>query len=316
MTILRAFALSLLASPALAAPPAVMTDIPPVHALAAAVMGDLATPGILLDQGADPHHFQLKPSQARALSEADLVFWIGPELTPWLERAIQGVGLSGESVELIETAGTHRRMFDEEDAHTHETHDDAPADMAKDGDDHDHMHEGIDPHAWLDPANARHWVDRIAGALEVADPENAETYRANAAAAAESIAATETEVRHILDGVGDAPIVVFHNAYAYFADHFGLNVAGAIALGDAADPGAARMKALRAELKHDHAVCLFPEAQHDPALVASIVEGTGVRVGRELDPSGSTLTYGPDLYDALLTGLAQTIADCVSAARS
>ena len=68
---------ALLATPALADVPKVMTDLPVVHSLTAQVMGDLGTPDILLDKGADPHHFQLKPSQARALSQADLVLWIG-----------------------------------------------------------------------------------------------------------------------------------------------------------------------------------------------------------------------------------------------
>ena len=102
MRSLTALALVLAAAPALAAPPKVMTDIPAVHALAAGVMGDLGTPGILLDQGADAHHFQLRPSQAKALSQADLLLWIGPRMTPWLER----VGVPGHSESHVRTAAS------------------------------------------------------------------------------------------------------------------------------------------------------------------------------------------------------------------
>jgi len=267
------------------------------------VMAGVGTPVILLDKGSDAHHFQLTPSQAKALSQADLVFWIGPEMTPWLERAIEGIGLSGANVELIETEGTHARMFGEEHGHEEEA-DHAEADG--------HSHEGLDPHAWLDPANARVWVAVMADELAKADPEHAATYAENAAATSASIDATEAKVRAILAPVGDAPVMVFHQAYGYFAHAFDVNVAGAIALGDAAAPGAARLAAIRQELAEEGAVCIFPEAQHDPAWVATVVGDSGVRIGAPLDPSGTTLPYGPGLYDALLTGIAQSIADCVT----
>ncbi|TCP44282.1 zinc ABC transporter substrate-binding protein [Rhodovulum marinum] len=328
MRSLTALALVLAAAPALAAPPKVMTDIPAVHALAAGVMGDLGTPGILLDQGADAHHFQLRPSQAKALSQADLLLWIGPRMTPWLERAVAGVGLAGESLILIEAPGTFRRDFGatpEEDGHAHDhDHDHAQADEQHAdeeqdhaaADDHGHAHakSGLDPHAWLDPENARVWTRLIAAKLADRDPDNAAVYATNAQATLAAIDAAEAQVRATLAPVGDAPIMVFHDAYGYFADHFGLHVAGAIALGDAADPGAGRLDALRDDLRHDGIACIFPEAQHDPAYIAAIVEGTPSRVGAPLDPSGSMLDYGPALYPALLTGLAHTIADCVTGA--
>lgn len=303
-----AFITTLLSSPAIAEVPKVVTDLPAVQSLAAQVMAGVGTPVILLDKGSDAHHFQLKPSQAKALSQADLVFWIGPEMTPWLERAIEGIGLSGENVELIETEGTHTRMFDE--AHHHE----GEAEHAE-ADSDGHMHEGLDPHAWLDPANARLWVGVMADELAKADPEHAATYTENAAAARASIDATEAKVRAILAPVGDAPVVVFHQAYGYFADAFEVNVAGAIALGDAAAPGAARLAAIQQKLTDEGVVCIFPEPQHDPAWVATVVGDSGVRIGAPLDPSGTTLTYGPGLYDALLSGIAQNIADCVTQAR-
>ncbi|TCP62782.1 zinc transport system substrate-binding protein [Rhodovulum bhavnagarense] len=318
--------LALMAAPALAEPPAVMTDIPPVHALAASVMGDLAAPDILLDKGSDPHHFQLRPSQANALSEADLVFWVGPRLTPWLARAIEGVGLSGEAIALVDLPETYRRAFGEthtnegedhththtEDGHEGEDHGhDSHAEDAQADGGHDHAHSGLDPHAWLDPDNARTWTKAIADRLIAADPENAQTYRTNAEATLAAIDAAEAETRALLAPVGDTPIMVFHDAYGYFAAHFGVTVAGSIALGDAASPGAARLSQLRTRLQDDGVACIFPEAQHDPALVAAIVEGTATRVGDTLDPSGSTLDYGPDLYRTLLTRLGRNIATCV-----
>ncbi|ALG91029.1 MULTISPECIES: zinc ABC transporter substrate-binding protein [Actibacterium] len=309
----------LLSTPALADAPAVVTDIPPVHSLAAQVMGDLGTPVLLLDKGSDPHHFQLKPSQARALSDADLVFWVGPELTPWLERALDGIGPKGKAVELIELTGLTLHHFGEEHAHEveHAAEEDHAGDgggdhMAKEEHDHDHDHDGLDPHAWLDPHNARLWATYMADALAQADPENAATYAANAAAALAGIDRTEAEVRQTLAPVSGRPIVVFHDAYTYFAEAFDVTIAGAVTVGDAASPGAARLRAIRQELGDDGAVCIFPEVQHDPAYIGAVIEGSGVRLGGALDPSGSSLQPGPGLYADLMTGLARTIADCAT----
>ncbi len=302
------------ATPVLAEVPRVVTDIPPVHALAAQVMGDLGTPVLLTERGANAHEMHLRPSQAAAIAGADLLFWIGPEMTPWLDRALDGNPPRGTVVALLSAPGTHRQEFGAAGmAHHDDDHDHAHGkahDHAHDAG-HGHVHEGLDPHAWLDPANAKVWLALIAAELAKADPANAAAYAANAAAASAAIDALDAEVAAILAPVRDRPFVVFHDAYGYFAAHYGLKVAGSVALGDAAAPGAARIAALREAIAKDGAVCAFPEAQHDTRLLAAATEGTGVRVGAALDPAGTTMDPGPDLYANLLRGMAQTIADCL-----
>lgn len=293
----------LFANAALAETPHVVADTPAVGSLVAQVMGDLGAPGVLLTAGADAHSFQLRPAQAADLAGADLVFWVGPAFTPWLERAIEGVGLRGKAVSLLASEGMHLRNYsgdsDDHDAHDHDA-----------GHNHADPLDGIDPHAWLDPDNARVWLDVIAAHLAGTDPEHAAAYTANATIAKARIAALDTEISATLSGLGDMPLIVFHDAYGYFADHFGLTIAGSVALGDAARPSAARIAALREVLIETGARCVFPEAQHDPALVSVVIEGTGAKIGGALDPTGSLLGYGPDLYDHLMRGLADTIADC------
>lgn len=290
------YIITLLASttPALAEVPKVVTDIPPVHALVAQVMGDLGQPVLLLAKGADEHDFQLRPSQAGAVADADLVVWIGPELTPWLDSAMDSRAEGAAALALLDAEGTRRRGYDG-------GHDQAG-----------HDHGTDDPHAWLDPGNAQVWLELIAGELGRLDPDNAATYAANATAAGESIARLDAEVAAILGPIKGKPIVTFHDAYGYFADHYGLTLSGSISLGDATSPGAARLSALRGELVAGAAVCLFPEVQHDPALAEQLVEGTSVRIGGALDPVGSSLEAGPGAYAALLRGIAQTIVDCAA----
>lgn len=287
------------ATPALAEVPRVVTDIPPVQALVAQVMGDLGAPQLLLAKGADEHDFQLKPSQAGAVADADLVVWVGPELTPWLDAAMDSRADGTAALALLDAEGTVRRGYGEASGEGH------------DADGHDgHDHGGEDPHAWLDPGNAQVWLGLIAAELGRIDPENAAAYAANAARAAEEIAALDAEIAALLAPVKDKPFVTFHDAYGYFVDHYGLTYAGSIALGDASTPGAARLAALRGTLEAGGAVCLFPEVQHDPALAEQLAEGTGVKIGGALDPVGSSLDAGPGAYAALMRDLARTIAAC------
>ncbi|MFC3084500.1 zinc ABC transporter substrate-binding protein [Tabrizicola soli] len=289
--------LLLTSAPAMAEVPRVVTDIPPVHALVAQVMGDLGQPDLLLARGADEHDFQLRPSQAGAVADADLVVWIGPELTPWLASALKTRPEGAAALGLLDAEGTALREYG--------------ADAAHGGEHEGHDHAGMDPHAWLDPGNGLVWLDLIAAELARLDPENAGAYAANAAQAAGQLKELDAGIAARLAAVKGKPLVTFHDAYGYFAAHYGLDVAGSVALGDAAAPGAARLQDLRAVLEAGEVPCIFPEAQHDPALIERMAEGTGVKIGGALDPVGSSLEPGPGAYAALLTGMAGTIASCL-----
>lgn len=288
--------LALLAAPATAQVPSVVTDIPPVHSLAAQVMEGIGTPVLLLDRGADAHDFQMRPSQARAVNAADLVVWIGPEMSGWLEKAAAGK----PSLPLLHAPGTVTREFDAEEGRDHDHHDHAG---------HHHHHDGIDPHAWLDPHNAEGWLTAIAGELARLDPDNADGYRANAEKARASVAALDATLRDELTPAQGKPIILFHDAYGYFTDHYGLTQHASVADGEAATPGAARLAELRSGISD--AACIFPEANHSADYLRLLTEGTDVKIGAALDPEGSTLEPGPGLYSALLTGLANAISDCV-----
>lgn len=160
--------------------------------------------------------------------------------------------------------------------------------------------------------NVTVWLDVIAAELSEHDPANAEVFAANAAAAQEEITQLANELQAILEPVGDASLIMFHDAYGYLASQFGLNIAGTIALGDAAAPGAQRLSELRAQLRDAEAVCIFPEVNHSSRYVDLVIEGTEVRVGAELDPAGVMLAPGATLYPTLMRNMAQAIADCVA----
>ena len=291
---------TLLAAPALAEVPRVVTDLSTTGSLVAQVMGDLGAPVVLLDRGADAHSFQLRPSQAGDLAAAQAIIWIGPEMTPWLDRAALGLNGGAVDLRLLAVPGTALQPLDS-------GHDDDDGHAAG----HDHGDAAVDPHAWLNPDNAGVWLTEIARVLSDLDPGNAATYAANADMARAAVAQLDAELQAKLGPVQQTPLVVFHDAYGYFAAHFGLTVVGAIGGSDAASPGAAHLRDLQAQLAGTP-VCLFPEVNHDAAQLAAFADLPGVRIGAALDPEGAGQAQGPQLYADLMRGMAAAIVDCAA----
>ncbi|WP_347267481.1 zinc ABC transporter substrate-binding protein [Paracoccus sp. (in: a-proteobacteria)] len=269
-----------LAGPALAEVPRVLADTPVTASLAALVMGDLGQPEVLVPQGGDPHHFQLRPSQARSLQDSDLLVWVGPALTPWLQRAASGLGPGAQSLALQDLA---------------------PGGVA-----------GDDPHAWLDPDIGRAWLQAIAAALAARDPDHAETYAGNARRAGQEIADLDRQLQALLAPQAGKGFVVLHDAYGHFTSHFGLAPAIAIGAGDAASPSAARLRDIGPRIRAAEARCAFGEANHDPRLLDGATQDMGLRRGADLDPEGAAAPPGPGLYAALLRNLGQALADCLN----
>ncbi|WP_371170762.1 zinc ABC transporter substrate-binding protein [Aliiroseovarius sp. 2305UL8-7] len=315
---------------AMADAPKVVTDFAPVQSLVAQVMDGVATPDVLLPQEADPHAFQMRPSQARTLAQADMVFWVGPELTPWLDRALDGLG-DAKAVALLDMPGTNLRESDhvhghedhDDEAHhddAHDTHEDKHEDGHETEHEHEHEHEqhedvhdedhNHDPHAWLSPDNAAIWLTAIAERLAEQDPEHAETYRANAAQARERLIQLDKNLVSQLKPVQDRGFIVFHDAYGYLVDHFGLTQKGALREGDNAAPSAARLSELQALLANGEVVCAFAEAAVGGEMLETLSQGTGTALG-VLDPIGTTVPVGPDLYEQMMRKNVDAIVDCL-----
>lgn len=287
-----------------AAPPLVVADTPVSQSLAAQVMGTLGTPQLLIDPGSDPHHVQLRPSQVQALQSAGLVVWMGHAMSPWLEEVIEARA-DGQAVALLEIPGTTLHVLEEDDDHHDEEEDDHGHHA---GDGHDHASD-IDPHAWLLPENAALWVTALAEDLAKLDPENAQTYRANGAQAANDITALAAEMETTLAPAQDAHFIAYHDAYGYLSDRFRLHFDDALADTEATPPSAKRLADLAAT--DTKVTCIFVEPQHSPKLALRLAESIGARTA-SLDPSGSTLPAGPFLYRDMMRQMAATIADCAN----
>ena len=312
------FATFLAGSVAAANVPRVAADIAPVHSLVSRVMQGVGTPDLIIAPGASPHEYSLRPSEARALSEADLVFWVGEDLTPWMENAISTLAAGADVTALLDLEGVEKLPFRDaaifgDDGHDHvEGHDHAEGHSkeAEHEHDHDHDHGEVDAHAWLSPANALVWLDAIAMRLSAADPDNAAVYEANAEAGKDELRALSTEVDAILEPVRGRPFVVFHDAYQYFERSFDIPSAGAISISDATDPSPARIAALQEEVARIGVVCVLAEPQFNRALVDTVGDGLQVR-SAVLDPLGVGIEPGPELYPTLIRDLATALAGCL-----
>jgi zinc transport system substrate-binding protein len=294
-------------------PPRVVASILPLHALAAAVMEGVARPHLLVPPGASPHTFQLKPSEAKKLQEADLVLWVGETLETFLAKPLRTLPRRATVVAVGELPGVETLPPREggvwaEHGHGHghgHAHGKAPAAAA------DHDRE-IDGHLWLDPMNGKAIVLGLAELLAGRDAERAELYRANAAREAARIEALDGELRARLAPVANRPFVVFHDAYQYLERRYGLAAAGSVTVSPDRPPSAKRLAALRKTIRERGAVCVFAEPQFKAPIVASLAEGTGARTG-VLDPVGAPpIEPGPGAYRALLDKLGRDLATCLA----
>ncbi|WP_036554274.1 zinc ABC transporter substrate-binding protein [Nisaea denitrificans] len=291
----------------------VVTSIPPVHSLVAKVMAGAGEPHLLLRNGQSPHEYALRPSDARAIENADLIILVSHTIESFLGAAVdRDADHGGRVVELSEAKGvTHLSVREgalwdspEHGEHTEHGHD-------KDAEGHDaHDHGADDPHVWLSPSNAKAFVAAIAASLAARDPDRAALYNANAAEAVRDLETLSETIRLKLAPVRDRPFLVFHDAYQYFEAAFDLTAAGAISLGTGAPPGAARLRALRQRVADGGIRCIFKEVQFRPRLAEVVAEGSGAKLGT-LDPVGSTIPFGPGAYNALMLGLADGFESCL-----
>ncbi|MBO6895809.1 MAG: zinc ABC transporter substrate-binding protein [Shimia sp.] len=350
-----AFAASLVAFSAQADAPKVVTDIAPIQALVSRVMAGVGTSEQLLPANVSPHDYAMRPSEARALQNAELVIWVGAELTPMLEESIESLAGDAATLELLHLNGTrelefresetflemslggkdphnhgdehhaeHEEHADHDDHDDHEEHDDhahdAHAEHKEGHDDHHeehdahgshdgHSHEGVDPHAWLDPENARFWASAIALKLSEIDPGNAAAYRANAADLDAELAALTASIAEQLAPLQGKGFVVFHDAYQYFETRFDLAASGAFLNGDGAAPSAARLKGIQDVLTDNNISCVFTEPQFNDDIVTAISEGLDLH-SEELDPHGAKQDT-PNYVDLVQT-LANQFEACLS----
>ena len=305
----------------------VVASIKPIHSLASYLMNGVAKPDLIVDGYASPHGFAMKPSHAKMLQNADLIFWVGEDVENFLEKPLGSIAKKAEKIELMQIKGLQvlkfreRNIFDDHDDHGHDDHDkkedhDSHA-KKEDHDDHgkkeDHDdHEGhaqgeFDPHIWLDPINAKVILNEMVEHLIENDPKNEAKYKSNLDKALKDIDKLTIDVMTELSN--SVSSIVFHDAYQYFEKRFNVNILGAFTVNTDVMPGAEQLAEIREIIEHDKVACVFSEPQFNPDIIKAVAKDMNIKTG-VIDPLGATLNPGKDLYFSLIKNMSASFKGC------
>ena len=290
----------------------VVTSIKPLHSLASYLMDGVGKPDLIVDGYASPHGFSMKPSHAKMLQDADLIFWVGEDLENFLEKPLNSIAKKAEKIELMDIKGLNvlsfreRNIFDE-----HDDHDDHEGHAKKKKDDHDdhegHGHGEYDPHIWLDPINAKVILKEMTEHLIENDSKNTSTYKSNLDKALKDIDKLTMNVMTELNQ--SVSSIVFHDAYQYFEKRFNVNILGAFTVNTDVMPGAEQLAQIREIIEHDKVSCVFSEPQFNPDIIKAVAKDMNIKTG-VIDPLGATLDPGKDLYFDLIRNMSASFKGC------
>jgi zinc transport system substrate-binding protein len=292
----------------------VVTTIKPLHSLVSSVMDGVSEPSLIIEGTNNPHTFVFKPSHAKLLEEADMVFWIGEDLEAFMEKPLKSLASNAKKIAFMDLASIEKLKFREENIFDdHDDHDDHDGheDEHEGHDDHagheGHNHGEFDAHIWLDPMNAKEMVHEIAHELSELDPSNKEIYEANANRALKSLDKLMEDVGK--DVPKDISYVVFHDAYQYFEKRFGVSTAGALTLNPDVLPGAKQIADIQDLISDKGIKCIFSEPQYNPKIIETLASDMKISTGI-LDPLGANLDKGNTMYEELIKKISNSIKNC------
>lgn len=294
--------------PAYAAIPSILVSIKPIHALVSGVTQGVTEPKLLIEKNVSPHTYALKPSDAKKIQEADIVFFVSRDLEIFLKRAIKSnYKAKATVVELQRAPGitllpVHEQLLwgSGEEGQSEARHS---------------LHGRYDPHIWLDPKNAITIVNQVRDVVIRKDPEHAVKYTENAKKMVEELTSLDAELTAKLAPYSDVAYLVFHDAYQYFEKHYRLKALGAITLNPDKAPGAKTLQKLEETISRNNVVCLFTEPQFSSSVVNMLAASTGVGVGI-LDAEWGTDEQGREAYFILMRGLSKNLLECFDKKRS
>jgi ABC-type Zn uptake system ZnuABC Zn-binding protein ZnuA len=268
------------------------------------VGGDRVHVDSLVPAGADPHGHEPRPSDAVAISEAELVVKSGGDLDEWLDDLIENAGGEATEITLLDSVEAIEGGHAQEEDEVH----------ADEGD------EDLDPHWWQDPRNAILAVEAIRDALIEADPDGRRAYERNARAYTSELRALDDEIERCMQRVqpDKRKLVTTHDALGYFAERYDIEVIGSVipSLSTQAQPSAADVDALIEQIEDEGVEAIFPEAAVSQRLERAISRESGAEVGAELwtDSLGGDES-GAETYTDAMRANAGALAEGMSGGR-
>jgi ABC-type Zn uptake system ZnuABC Zn-binding protein ZnuA len=238
------------------AAPDVLTTTTILADVARNVAGDRLTVGSLLPAGTDPHSYQPVPQDATMVERTKVLVVHGADYEGFLQPLLN---TAGREENVIEASKGARLLSDE---------------------------QGNDPHLWLDPNNVIVYVDNIREGLTQFDPDGADVYEANASAYIDHLTELDAWINGQIAQIEPKRrvLVTNHEAFGYFAEHYGFIVVGAVIPGYSSDsaPSAQQMADLIEQIKLYEAPAIFLDASDNPDLAKQIAAETGVKVISDL----------------------------------
>ena len=216
------------------------------------VAGERAYVRGVLAPNSDPHDYEVRPGDVKALARASLVVRSGGDLDEWLGGAIDSAGADAPVIDLLDRVGA----------------------------------EGDDPHWWQDPLRAERAVAEIRDGLVRADPPGAAAYEANTRRSLRALRALDAEVRDCLGQVpaAERTLVTTHDALGYYARRYGLRVVGTVipSLSTQGQASAGDLAELVDTIRRERVRAIFAESSVNASVEDAIAQETGARVGRAL----------------------------------
>ncbi|MFV0449023.1 MAG: zinc ABC transporter substrate-binding protein ZnuA [Vibrio sp.] len=269
----------------------ILTSIKPIQMITHELTLGVTEPDVLLSANASPHDYALRPSDVKIIRNSSLIIWFGKDLEPFLDKVLS----QQENVlTLSQIPNLKLRSYGEE-----EHHDDG------------HNHGTHDPHFWLGVEQVEQVANAITQKLIAMDPEHTDIYGKNLNHFVGSLHTMDAQIAAQLASVKAKPYYVFHDAYAYFEQHYGLNNIGHFTVSPDRKPGAKTLISIRNALAANQAKCVFSEPQFQPAVIESVVRGSDAKMG-VLDPLGMDIPIAQGSYFAFLNSMSESFYNCLS----
>ncbi|MFZ7324407.1 zinc ABC transporter substrate-binding protein ZnuA [Avibacterium avium] len=313
----------------------VVTSIKPLGFIASSIADGVTDTQVFVPAGASPHDYHLKPSDVQKLKAADLVLWIGEDVDQFLagslkknvdaSKVVTIAKLAGITPDMLAKGEHHHHDHDhhhhdgEDHDHDHEHHHDHGKSEAHEhqhnhgtDDAHDHDHDELETnwHVWYSPRISQVVAEALADKLTQQFPAKKALIEKNLAEFNRTLNAQNEKIKQQLAPVQKKGFYVFHDAYTYFNEAYGLNQMGAFTINPLVAPGAKKLAEIKEEIEEHKVGCLFAEPQFTPKVIETLHKSTGVKVGR-LDPMGDAVALGKDSYANFLQYTADSYYNCL-----
>jgi len=279
-----------------AAASTLVTSVKPLQMIAQAVAGDETQIERIVPDGANPHDYVLRPSDADKALHSSLLIWLGPAAEPYLARI--GARPGGARLDVSQIPGLKllpvRRLVEWDQEH----------------EDHGH-HHGTDQHIWLNTDNAALIADAMAVQFSRLDAAGAQRYQQNADTFKQRLKQRETKWREQATSVRNQYFIAYHDAYQYIEQQFGLSVATVLTLEPEIKPGARHLLQVKKAVEAQAVRCFVTEPGYDPNLLKKVMPADARQT--QLDVHGSGVKLSSHSYLDFIDGIMAALTGCLRA---